>query len=373
MNTYTIHTLEGTTFSISREKSIYVVDLKKEISKMKGYPIYQQDLFIIKDNNEFIKLFHSDNLISIQKKELYLYLNCNIDEEKHVKQWYENLQNIDNNKSYFHLSFKSIQYETKDDLIYKLFIPNYLHGMKNKDFVDLFRPLCNIHSLNASSCHLEYFPILEYGDLYTLESLKMDYNGIRSLPDSIEYLENLTYLNLYWNQLSTLPESFSKLYKLSHLNLSNNRIETIPESFGQLPNLNILNLNYNRIKILPESFGNLKHLKKLYMINNRLKNLPESFCQFIQLEELDISHNRLEILPSSFGDLIQIKRIDISYNELKDLPKSFQELSLIHYLNLSFNTLNYNSKKIKALLDNNSQLKSIHNKDSNPFSYIWSN
>ena len=78
------------------------------------------------------------------------------------------------------------------------------------------------------------------------------------------------------------------------LNLSNSCLKSLPESIGTLYNLTTIDLTGypmdglpNYLTSIPESIGSLSNLAKLYLHNNRLTSLPESIRYLHSLTELD--------------------------------------------------------------------------------------
>ena len=86
------------------------------------------------------------------------------------------------------------------------------------------------------------------------------------VPENINNLSELTYLDLDNNQLETLPESFSDLSLLETLWLGRNPLEVIPESIFDLISLNLLGVyETNLTGSIPPEIGNLINLKIMYL------------------------------------------------------------------------------------------------------------
>merc|ERR1711881_601102 len=84
-----------------------------------------------------------------------------------------------------------------------------------------------------------------------LQELRLDYNLIRSIPDSfVQGLTALQELRLNDNLITLIPDSFvQNLTTLQYLYLNNNAITSVPDSFGQgLTALQILYLQNNTIE-----------------------------------------------------------------------------------------------------------------------------
>ena len=96
---------------------------------------------------------------------------------------------------------------------------------------------CNL--TNLSTALINYNPFLTnlpncFGDLINLKHLKLNWNNIETLPESIVNLKNLEYLYLYRNNLTKLPHSIGDLQSLQILDISLNKIEEFPRSLFNL-------------------------------------------------------------------------------------------------------------------------------------------
>ncbi|KAF5933544.1 hypothetical protein HYC85_029715 [Camellia sinensis] len=154
-------------------------------------------------------------------------------------------------------------------------------------------------------------PNLEYLNLNNCFS-----TGSVSIPDKIDTLSKLMYLDLSYNYYlqGLLPLTLGNLTQLLYLNISNTDITgTIPSSIGQLTNLIFLCLSSNPLngKIL-SSIGQLSNLNFLDVSANQINdNIPPELGHF----------------PS------KIQYLELSKNLLSGLmPKKLQQLCYLEYL-----------------------------------------
>ena len=127
--------------------------------------------------------------------------------------------------------------------------------------------------------------------------LNLSYSNIQRIDESIEYLSNITELNLSGNQFTNLPNNFSiGLKNLTKLDLCNSKLTNLPNNFG----------------------NDLAKLKQLCLSYNVLTNLPDDFGKdFISLEELKLDNGKLQSLPDKFGiGLTNLERLDLRNNSL---------------------------------------------------------
>ncbi len=81
--------------------------------------------------------------------------------------------------------------------------------------------------------------------------------------------------------LKTLPEEISMLWQLSELNLSGNNLSKLPFAFIDLRNLKRLNLDSNKFSLFPDSIKKMPGLAHLSIDNNQF---PEEEKERIQRE-----------------------------------------------------------------------------------------
>ncbi|QCO35747.1 leucine-rich repeat domain-containing protein [Leptospira interrogans] len=72
---------------------------------------------------------------------------------------------------------------------------------------------------------------------------------LKTVPNEIEQLKNLQWLDLDFNQLTTLPKEIGQLKNLLTLYLGYNQLTTLPKEIEQLKNLQTLDLNNNQLSI----------------------------------------------------------------------------------------------------------------------------
>src|SRR5882762_3178191 len=81
--------------------------------------------------------------------------------------------------------------------------------------------------------HLVSFPSIVFHDT-EIEILSLFKNEIEELPEEIERLKNLIFLNLGHNRLKSLPKTIGKLKQIHTLDLGHNSLTHLPESIGEL-------------------------------------------------------------------------------------------------------------------------------------------
>lgn len=108
----------------------------------------------------------------------------------------------------------------------------------------------------------------------------------------------LTTLNLSYGKLSTLsPDLFDNLGSLETLILDSNTLRILPETLGSLKNLVALSIKNNLLTHIPESIGQLQRLATLQVSGNNLHDLPPQIWLCSSLVTLNASSNLIKDFP----------------------------------------------------------------------------
>ncbi len=145
--------------------------------------------------------------------------------------------------------------------------------------------------LNLCKTQLQVIPsqITKFTRLWNVH---LEDNQISIIPDFLESLDQLACLFLGCNQITALG-SLGNIPKLETLGLNNNQIKAIPESFKNLTQLKWINLDDNQISIIPDFIEDLTCLKSLNLRNNRITTIPDSMGKVTRLNFIDLEGNPL--------------------------------------------------------------------------------
>ena len=142
-----------------------------------------------------------------------------------------------------------------------------------------------------------------------VQVLKITTLGIRSIPDDIKNLENVTSLWLINGDLEGFPLAVCQLNKLTELGLrGNEKIKEIP----------------------PEACGKMKRLRSLYMRKCGLTCLPESLDQLVDLEVLSLGDNSLTHLCKGLKSITKLTTVRLYNNPFECLEEEFPFDTLIN-------------------------------------------
>ncbi|XP_021927779.1 leucine-rich repeat and calponin homology domain-containing protein 1 isoform X6 [Zootermopsis nevadensis] len=169
---------------------------------------------------------------------------------------------------------------------------------------------------------------VEVTEFYFLERLQLYHNTIRSIPDSVVYLQSLIYLDLSRNQLSVLPSTLCQL-PLEVLLVANNKLVALPEELGRMKTLAELDASCNEISHLPPQLGELPVLKSLGVRRNHLVELPIEIT-YLRLVKLDISGNRISTLPVELRTMTTLVDLNLSHNPLTSPPSYLCTRGRVH-------------------------------------------
>ncbi|KAF0993089.1 hypothetical protein HZS_5604 [Henneguya salminicola] len=126
-----------------------------------------------------------------------------------------------------------------------------------------------------------------------------------------------------------------KLKELRILKVDFNQLKTLPDSICELNNLTDFYISGNSLSCFPEQFGKLKSLRCLHADYNVLCSLPDSICECKELSIFSLRDNWIEVLPTNIGNLSKLTVLDLSGNKLKFLPFSVSKLKKIRAIWLS--------------------------------------
>ena len=164
-------------------------------------------------------------------------------------------------------------------------------------------------------------------NLKTLKYLNIISTPIKQMSQQLSTLTDLEWLMIYNCSLTHLPD-LSNLHKLSSLNLPFNKFNQIE----QLQDLNLqgLDLSGNNLTQIP-ILKNKENLVYLSLNNNPLKN-ADSILLYPNLHYLYMADAMLTSLPSAIDKLQELEYLIIYANQLTELPPTIFNLPNLQQL-----------------------------------------
>jgi Leucine-rich repeat (LRR) protein len=199
---------------------------------------------------------------------------------------------------------------------------------------DSFGKLQKLRYCDMSNNNIQYFPG-SIGNCISLEHLAVVTQG--GILSSISKLTNLRYLFWGTSVSTSLPLDIGNMSSLDTLELQAN-LNSLPTSFANLP-VRRLSISGQGLPTLPNNFGNLRNLEDL-TLGGSFSNLPASFSSLTKLIYCTVNSTNLSTLPADIGNLKTMQYLDCSYGKLTGLPASIGDLTALTELRLGQNKIN---------------------------------
>ncbi|XP_048468214.1 leucine-rich repeat neuronal protein 2-like [Rhincodon typus] len=157
------------------------------------------------------------------------------------------------------------------------------------------------------------------------QTLLLQSNRIARIePEELEYLVNLTELDLSQNSFSRIEDfSLKNMFNLLVLHLEENQLTKLSaDGFSTLTNLQELYLNHNQLStISPRAFSGLENLLRLHLNSNKLRTIGREWFEPIpSLEILTIGENAVEMIQNmNFKPLVNLRSLVLSGMSLKEI------------------------------------------------------
>ncbi|XP_053174874.1 leucine-rich repeat neuronal protein 3-like [Scomber japonicus] len=155
--------------------------------------------------------------------------------------------------------------------------------------------------------------------------LLLQTNNIVNVEKTLDYLANLTEIDLSQNNISSVSDvCLGSLPRLLSLHMEENWIQELSDScLASLPNLQEFYINHNLIfSISPAAFQGLSRLLRLHLNSNRLTSVNSQWFQALpNLEILMLGENPiLELSDMNFQPLINLRSLVLAKMNLTEIP-----------------------------------------------------
>ena len=171
----------------------------------------------------------------------------------------------------------------------------------------------------------------------------------------VEWVRELTVLDLRNLGLEYLPDTFHQLSQLTYIRFEENPLHYLPHGLG------CISLDDTQVDLLEiwehEGYSgtevhltyidsdcteapSLKHqITKLDLSCNGLREVPDWGKHMTALRVLDLSHNRLSALPWEMANLNHLQRLNLTDNQLIGFPENFGQVPSLGWLDCSSNSI----------------------------------
>jgi len=213
----------------------------------------------------------------------------------------------------------------------------------------------------------------ELSNLKNLKNLSLG-NYIPEIPPWVCKLDNLEALSIFNDSIKTIPEAIANIKNLSKLRIHANKIDELPKEIGEKLSLTALELRCPQLKTMPESFANLKSMKDFIFERCNLTAIPNYICGWTNLEAFELSMEntfqgpvtKLKNIPRNIGNLKKLKYLNLDGANIEKIPESLGDCPL-QYIELSGSF-----KNVPETLGNCSKLKILKLFSDKPISLHYS-
>ncbi|CAN9498987.1 unnamed protein product [Ophioblennius macclurei] len=235
--------------------------------------------------------------------------------------------------------------------------------------------LANITEIDLSQNNISSLSHVSLGTLPQLLSLHMEENWIHELSDRcLVSLRNLQELYINHNVIFSISSlAFQGLERLLRLHLNSNRLMSINSQwFDSLPNLEILMLGENPVlHLMDMNFKPLMNLRSLVLAGMNLTEIPDnSLVGLENLESISFFDNLLQGVPRVALRKVQnLKFLDLNKNSIERIQKN-DFMDMLHLKELGINSMPELVSIDAFALNNLPELTKIEATNNPKLSYI---
>ncbi|KAL4640711.1 leucine-rich repeat neuronal protein 3-like [Arapaima gigas] len=238
--------------------------------------------------------------------------------------------------------------------------------------------LANITEIDVSQNNLSSMGNINFGRLQSLLSLHMEENWIETLPDGcLAELAELQELYINHNLVSFIaPGAFVGLGNLLRLHLNSNQLKTISSQwFEATPRLEILMIGENPVLRIQElNFRPLSNLRSLVLARMNLTEIPDDALVGLErLESISFYDNTFVKVPHvALKKLLSLKFLDLNKNPIQRIQRG-DFVDLLHLKELGINSMPELVSIDSFALSNLPELTKIEATNNPKLSYIHPN
>ncbi|XP_046879162.1 leucine-rich repeat neuronal protein 3 [Hypomesus transpacificus] len=238
--------------------------------------------------------------------------------------------------------------------------------------------LANVTEIDLSQNNLSSVRDVQLGLMPQLQALHLEENWIRELPDScLAHLAGLQELYLNHNLLSFISATaFQGLRKLLRLHLNSNRLQVIDRAwFEATPGLEILMIGENPVVSIQDlNFNALTNLRSLVLTRMNLSQLSDdALAGLDNLESISFYDNTFPEVPhAALRNLKNLKFLDLNKNPIGRIQRG-DFADMFHLKELGINSMPELVSIDSFALSNLPELTKIEATNNPKLSYIHPN
>lgn len=238
--------------------------------------------------------------------------------------------------------------------------------------------LANITEIDLSQNNLSSTSDVHLGNLPLLLSLHLEENWIRELPERfLVEVGNLQELYMNHNLISSIsPTAFQGLSNLLRLHLNSNKLKVIKkEWFEPMSNLEILMIGENPVVSIEDmNFQPLSNLRSLVLTRMNLSRLPDAALTGLnKLESISFYDNTFPEVPhSALKTAKNLKFLDLNKNPITRIQRG-DFADMLHLKELGINSMPDLVSIDSFALNNLPELTKIEATNNPKLSYIHPN
>ncbi|XP_021371389.1 chondroadherin-like isoform X2 [Mizuhopecten yessoensis] len=159
-----------------------------------------------------------------------------------------------------------------------------------------------------------------------LDSVFMQYNNFKDLPNEIARMPNITMLSIHDNPINSLPQTMAFASTLEFLDIGSSAMTTWPNSIGTLKSVSSLTIYKLTMSDLPvNAFEGLEDsIQLLWFTATKFKGIPKALRRLRKVTDLAFEDNveltSEGITDDAFIGMDSLRDIDIKNSSLSRVP-----------------------------------------------------
>jgi Leucine-rich repeat (LRR) protein len=173
-----------------------------------------------------------------------------------------------------------------------------------------------------------------------LEEVYLNDNKFTSIPRTLQFLSNLSTLDLHDNEITSLKtDIFKNLYTLEDVNFSGNPVKVL--TFLDTPS-ELTSFACNNCQLTKVAPVENLSISEIDLSSNRLSKFPVELLEFTSLTTLNLAYNNIKIFEDvEYTDFYRpyLRNINLQSNYLTEISEHLYHIPNLEVLNLNENDI----------------------------------